>query len=160
MTFTVESGESEAPVGVLKSGLAHDTVRMRVRCKQKHNKVMYRGAEMFYSRASFSGPPPLRLCSAPQAQGTKCSAPQWEGPITTELFIPSGGEAATCLATQDREGEVKERKGRKKRRDCVHPRRREGYRTMACESQHEPHHVTKLRVFGPSCDNVLSSLKK
>lgn len=135
MTFTVQSGEAEA--SVLKSGLAHDTVRMSVRCKQKHNKVIHRGAEMFYSRASFSGPPPLRLCSAPQAQGTKCSAPQWEGPITTELFIPSGGEAATCLATQDREGEVKERKGRGKRserRDCVHPCRREGYRTMACES--------------------------
>lgn len=43
----------------------------------------------------------LRLYSAPQAQGTKCSALQWEGPITSQLFIPSGGEAAACLATRD-----------------------------------------------------------
>lgn len=104
--------------------------------KENKNPIRYRGSAMedvFYSRASFSGPPRLRLCSAPQAQGTKCSAPWWEGPITARV-IYTERRGGCCLPSNTGQG-GRGKKGREKcgwerkrgeRGDCVCPNRTEG----------------------------------
>lgn len=75
------------------------------------------------------------------------------GQSPRELFIPSGGEAAACLATRDRAGEEGDGTGREMgqggRRDregeqhwtwkreerlCMFMHEGGGYRTIACES--------------------------
>lgn len=109
VTYILQSDQPETRETVLK--YADD----RVRGKGNKNTITYRRSVMEeYSRAEHpsAGCPASGSALPHKHREQNVLHHGGRGQSPHELFILSGGEAAACLATRDREGEEKERKER------------------------------------------------